>query len=102
MSVASAAAAPAPAAMPTPVVPTADEVAAVPEGALATPELLSRVAAFYRQCLSDYDARNHQGASGRKTACDTHRVYAIAELTTRCAVRDASEREAERGKRMNQ
>ena len=71
MSAASAATGPAPATVPTAVVPTADEAAAVPVPALPTAEYLDGMAAFYKRCLAAYDARNHEGSSGRKTACDT-------------------------------
>jgi hypothetical protein len=57
------------------------------------------MAAFYKRCLAAYDARNHEGSSGRKTACDTHRIYAITELSAKCAVRGEMERE--RGRRMD-
>jgi hypothetical protein len=59
-------------------------------------EYLDGMAAFYKRCLAAYDARNHEGTSGRKTACDTHRTYAIADLAARCAVRAAWLRERER------
>ena len=97
MSAASAAADPPPAAMPTAVVPTAGEAAALsPVPALPTPQELDHVGSFYAKCLAAYDARNHKGTSGRATACDTHRVYAIAYLAARCAVREARERRRER------
>ena len=97
MSAASAAADPPPAAMPTAVVPTAGEAAALPPvPALPTPQDLDHVGSFYAKCLAAYDARNHKGTSGRATACDTHRVYAIAYLAARCAVREARERRRER------
>jgi hypothetical protein len=99
MSAASAATGPAPATVPTAVVPTADEAAAVPVPALPTAEYLDGMAAFYKRCLAAYDARNHEGSSGRKTACDTHRIYAITELSAKCAVRGEMERE--RGRRMD-
>ena len=98
MSAASAATGPAPATVPTAVVPTADEPAAVPVPALPTAEYLDGMAAFYKRCLAAYDARNHEGTSGRKTACDTHRTYAIADLAARCAVR-AAWLERERGEK---
>ena len=85
MSAASAGAAPPPAAMP-PAIEAAGEAAAgeaaalLPVPALPTPQYLDEVAAFYGRCLAAYDARNHQGTSGRKTACDTHRTYAITDL----------------------
>ena len=93
---ASAATGPAPATVPTAVVPTTDEPAAVPVPALPMAEYLDGMAAFYKRCLAAYDARNHEGTSGRKTACDTHRTYAIADLAARCAVRAAWLRERER------
>ena len=99
MSAASAATGPAPATVLTAVVPTADEAAAVPVPALPTAEYLDGMAAFYKRCLAAYDARNHEGSSGRKTACDTHRIYAITELSAKCAVRGEMERE--RGRRMD-
>jgi hypothetical protein len=100
MSAASAGAAPPPAAMPPAIDPPADEAAALlPVAALPTPQYLDEVAAFYGRCLAAYDARNHQGTSGRKTACDTHRTYAITDLAARCAVRGARERG--RGRRMD-
>ena len=89
MSAASAATGPAPATVPTAVVPTKDEPAPVPVPALPMAEYLDDMAAFYKRCLAAYDARNHEGSSGRKTACDTHRIYAITELSTnaRCVGR---------------
>ena len=94
---ASAGAAPPPAAMRTAVAPTAGEAAALPPvPALPTPQELDHVGSFYAKCLAVYDARNHKGTSGRATACDTHRVYAIAYLAARCAVREARERRRER------
>ena len=90
---------PAPATVPTAVVPTTDEPAAVPVPALPMAEYLDGMAAFYKRCLAAYDARNHEGSSGRKTACDTHRIYAITELSAKCAVRGEMERE--RGRRMD-
>ena len=78
MSAASAGAAPPPAAMPTAVAPTAGEAAALPPvPALPMPQEPDHVGSFYAKCLAAYDARNHKGTSGRATACDTHRVYAI-------------------------
>ena len=100
MSAASAATGPAPATVPTAVVPTTDEPAAVPVPALPMAEYLGDMAAFYKRCLAAYDAQNHEGTSGRKTACDTHRTYAIADLAARCAVRAAWLRERERKRRM--
>ena len=104
MSAATAGAAPPPAAMP-PAIEAAGEAAAgeaaalLPVPALPTPQYLDEVAAFYGRCLAAYDARNHQGTSGRKTACDTHRTYAITDLAARCAVRGARERGG--GRRMD-
>ena len=100
MHAASAATGPAPATVPTAVVPTTDEPAAVPVPALPMAEYLDGMAAFYKRCLAAYDARNHEGTSGRKTACDTHRTYAIADLAARCAVRAAWLRERERERRI--
>ena len=83
--------------MPTAVVPMAVEAAALlPVPELPTLQYLDGMAAFYSRCLAAYDARNHQGTSGRKTACDTHRTYAITDLAARCAVREARERRRER------
>ena len=83
--------------MPPAIDPPADEAAALlPVAALPTPQYLDEVAAFYGRCLAAYNARNHQGTSGRKAACDTHRTYAITDLAARCAVRGARERRRER------
>ena len=74
--------------MPTAVVPTAGEAAALPPvPALPMPQELDHVGSFYAKCLAAYDARNHKGTSGRATAFDTHRVYATTYLAARCAVR---------------
>ena len=81
---------PAPATVPTGVVPTADEPAAVPVPALLTAECLDGMVAFYKRCLAAYNVRNHEGTSGRKRrAIRTARMRSpTLQRDERCVRRD--------------
>ena len=50
---------------------------------LPSPADLEHFAQFFPVSLAAIQARNRTGTSGRIAACDTHRRYAIAELSTR-------------------